>query len=795
MLDQPDIASGQDRGRWILRVLSVLCTWSLVMGACVAPPAFANLSSSANFKKPVDAVNSGAPSGSSANFNMGSSIGDGFSAPTGMSANFISKSGFQPVNLLATPQTIAFGANPGPVTYAPAGTFTVSATGGASGNAVIFSISTTTSVCSVSGATVTILSVGNCTVAADQAGNSTYSSAPQVTQSITINKANQATLSATSTLTTLNINQTATLSAVGGSGTGAVTFASNNANCTVTAVITLTAAAAGGCIIVASKAADTNYNVATSAGLAITTNLIAQTITFNPPASVTVGDPPITVAATGGASANPVTFTSLTATICTSGGTNGATIIFTGSIGTCTIRANQAGNATYAAAANTDRGIAVASATPPPSPPTAPTNLICVTGANTITCGFGPSTTSGSTVITGYQLYCRDAQGNTYIQTNISTTITLAGLPKGRLYTCEVTALSTNGASGASNRFVSALKLIPLALQNYFDFDGAGFATILARSSGKSGSGISGATASTAATVAAVITQAAAVSYIGRFDGSKLSFTPIADIGDQWAILGAGDINSSYKSSLISRNASDDVRVDFTLPPLNGTILRKAKSDWVVEAIIDLDGDGRADILWRYMKPGTDDSGVVFAWYMDANNSDPNNAAVSINEIKRRGGAPLSWNLIGATDIDGDGKADLIWLSPTNDLRALVGTTGRNWTNQLIGTLPTGYSIIKLGDVNGDGRGDIVFKDASGKVKVWLMNGINITLDINLPTIDPTWTFFASGDYNGDGTLDIVWKKPDGTLVLWLMNGNNPSKPTVIDNVGTAPTGAVAIEL
>jgi len=75
------------------------------------------------------------------------------------------------------------------------------------------------------------------------------------------------------------------------------------------------------------------------------------------------------------------------------------------------------------------------------------------------------------------------------------------------------------------------------------------------------------------------------------------------------------------------------------------------------------------------------------------------------------------------------------------------------------------------------------------------MNGIDITLDINLPTIDPTWTFFASGDYNGDGTLDIVWKKPDGTLVLWLMNGNNPGKPTVIDNVGTAPTGAVAIEL
>jgi hypothetical protein len=63
--------------------------------------------------------------------------------------------------------------------------FTVSATGGASGNAVTFS-SSTPSICSVSSNTVTILAAGFCTVRASQAGNINYNDATDVAQSFTI---------------------------------------------------------------------------------------------------------------------------------------------------------------------------------------------------------------------------------------------------------------------------------------------------------------------------------------------------------------------------------------------------------------------------------------------------------------------------------------------------------------------------------------------------------------------------------------------------------------------------------
>ena len=63
--------------------------------------------------------------------------------------------------------------------------FTVSATGGASGNAVTFS-SSTPAVCSVSGNTVTVLTSGFCTIRASQAGNINYNVATDVAQTFMI---------------------------------------------------------------------------------------------------------------------------------------------------------------------------------------------------------------------------------------------------------------------------------------------------------------------------------------------------------------------------------------------------------------------------------------------------------------------------------------------------------------------------------------------------------------------------------------------------------------------------------
>jgi hypothetical protein len=79
-------------------------------------------------------------------------------------------------------QTITFTTNP-PATAALNSSFTVAATGGASGNAVVF---TSSGACTNSGATYKMTSgTGTCSVIANQAGNSNYAAAPQVTKTVT----------------------------------------------------------------------------------------------------------------------------------------------------------------------------------------------------------------------------------------------------------------------------------------------------------------------------------------------------------------------------------------------------------------------------------------------------------------------------------------------------------------------------------------------------------------------------------------------------------------------------------
>ena len=85
------------------------------------------------------------------------------------------------------PQTITLTTSP-PNSATVGGTDTLAATGGASGNAVTFSIdaSSTAGACSLSGAVVSFGGAGTCVIDANQAGSTTYAAAPQVQVSVSV---------------------------------------------------------------------------------------------------------------------------------------------------------------------------------------------------------------------------------------------------------------------------------------------------------------------------------------------------------------------------------------------------------------------------------------------------------------------------------------------------------------------------------------------------------------------------------------------------------------------------------
>jgi hypothetical protein len=122
----------------------------------------------------------------------------------------------------ATP-TISF-TTPSPVTYGTA-PIALSATGGASGNAVTFSVVSGPG--SITGNTLTINGAGSVVVAANQLGNTNYTAAAQVTQSIVVNQTLPAIAVASSANPVLVQNAvtfTAIVSSAVSTPTGTMTF-------------------------------------------------------------------------------------------------------------------------------------------------------------------------------------------------------------------------------------------------------------------------------------------------------------------------------------------------------------------------------------------------------------------------------------------------------------------------------------------------------------------------------------------------------------------------------------------
>jgi len=170
-------------------------------------------------------------------------------------------------------QTITFTPPASPITFGAA-PIALSATGGASGNPIIFSVVSGPG--SVAGSTLTVAGAGTIVVAANQAGNTTYSAATQVTQTVVVNKATPAatlTSSSNPVLAQNAVTLTATVSSTAGVPTGSVSFLDGTTSLGTSAVtggvatLSVSTLSSGSHSITAVYSGDANFNTATSAVL------------------------------------------------------------------------------------------------------------------------------------------------------------------------------------------------------------------------------------------------------------------------------------------------------------------------------------------------------------------------------------------------------------------------------------------------------------------------------------------------------------------------------------------------
>ena len=297
-------------------------------------------------------------------------------------------------------------------------------------------------------------------------------------------------------------------------------------------------------------------------------------------------------------------------------------------------------------------------------------------------------------------------------------------------------------------------------------------------------------------------------SLVGNWVNNQFQFVTQVDPGANFRTVAALDLDGNGTIDLvfqdITQGALGDVHTWRDFLPVNDRILRSVKRVWDVQAVGDLDGDGYGDLVWRYTLGGTAESGVSYIWFTNG---------TAVTQVRKRGAAPLDWTLLGAVDLNGDNAADMIYVSPTNQIRALMATPGRTCANLSAGNIPTGFVAIRVADFTGRTSGDILIRhNQTGDTRLLSLDANGLALpqstaspddanasctassltvankEVVLPLTPVSWQFYAAADYNGDGIVDITWRQPDGTLTVWLMNRDGAA-PTVISNAGSAPAG------
>ena len=317
----------------------------------------------------------------------------------------------------------------------------------ASGEAITFG-SSTSSVCTVSGSTITLKLSGTCTITADQAGNASFDVALQVSKSFSVYSGS---LSGTATYgQVLTANATAFTPASyqwkrASSSGGAYT---DIAGATSSTYI-LTGSDVGNFVKVSMTSSDAIV-VTTSPTSSV--GALSQTISFGALTGAKLTASPVTLSgaalATASSGLTP-TYSSSTIETCTATSAGAITLKL---VGTCTIVASQAGNSGYGAATPVSQNLIISA-----DVPAVPfINSVSTGGGAGATSGtasvkFTPGASNGAT-IDSFTVTATNV-GSTLTQTVLSSTgdsATVTGLTLGTAYTIAVKAYNSAGGSTAT---------------------------------------------------------------------------------------------------------------------------------------------------------------------------------------------------------------------------------------------------------------------------------------------------------------------------------------------------------
>jgi glucose/arabinose dehydrogenase len=186
---------------------------------------------------------------------------------------------------------------------------------------------------------------------------------------------------------------------------------------------------------------------------------------------------------------------------------------------------------------------------------------------------------------------------------------------------------------------------------------------------------------------------------------------------------------------------------------------------WKVVGRADLNGDGVEDILLQ-------NSTVTWvgAWLLTANGQISSFVSICSCDIG-------AWKVVGTTDLNGDGVADIIMQSSSVNW---LGAWLMNRSGQISGFVQVNFAdmanwkVVATADMNGDGITDLVLQDSSTTfVSAFLMNATGQPFS-QVPVYSSNiggWRVATAADINGDGIKDLILQHSTATWVAaWTLN-------------------------
>ncbi|WP_327178689.1 VCBS repeat-containing protein [Streptomyces sp. NBC_01335] len=205
-------------------------------------------------------------------------------------------------------------------------------------------------------------------------------------------------------------------------------------------------------------------------------------------------------------------------------------------------------------------------------------------------------------------------------------------------------------------------------------------------------------------------------------------------------------------------------RPTFSVPGRENAVAPKAGNPMARSAVVttaaqraDFDSDGTGDLAYRV------DSGDVWTdWNYGAAN-----ALSGVNgQVK---------DVLLPGDMTGDGKADVLTVTPTGSLRLHNGANATSESGlSSFTTLSTGWQaynkLVVPGDLNHDGAPDLLARSTAG---LFLFPGTGTNFGKGIQVGGAGWSQFdqlvGADDLNGDGIADLLARNATG---LYLYPGN-----------------------